>query len=149
MNQVINGHGVGSESGVAETCQSATYRRWHGVEVMAGGRFFSPSFPSAERSPPPIFSPRISLSLSNTVALPRPAITSAVIDALPIATTRAEGWLHGKVRGGSTVKLHKTANMEGRLRGWFAYLQLVALGQCFIDRGPYLPQRFGRTGLTD
>jgi hypothetical protein len=69
------------------------------------------------------------LSLSNGVALPRPVITSAVIVALQIAITRAEGWLHGKARGGSTVNVLKTTNTEGRLRGLFAYLQFVALGQ--------------------
>jgi hypothetical protein len=61
-----------------------------------------------------MLSPRISLSLSNEVALHHPVITSPVFVALRIAIARVEGWLRGKAPGGSTVSLVKMIT-AGRL----------------------------------
>lgn len=87
MSRMINGYGVGSD--VAGFCHSRTHRRQHGVNGVAG-HFFSPSFPSFERSPPPMLSPQILLSLSNGAALHHPVTASPVIVAPQIAITRVE-----------------------------------------------------------
>jgi hypothetical protein len=67
------------------------------------GDSFSSSILSSERSLPPMLSPRISLSLSNEVALHHPVIANPAIVALRIATAKVEEWPRGKAPGGSTV----------------------------------------------
>ena len=63
-----------------------------------------------------MLSPQILLSLSTAVALHRLVKASLVIVAPQTAIVRAEQWLRGKARGGSTVNLHKITTGGGRLR---------------------------------
>jgi hypothetical protein len=79
------------------------------------GDFFSSSFPSSERSPPPMLSPRISPSLSNGVALRHPVRASPGTGALRISIARVEEWPRGKAPGGSTVGLLKPTTAGRRL----------------------------------
>jgi hypothetical protein len=65
--------------------------------------FFSSSFPSSERFPPPMLSPLILPSLSNEDAFHRLVIASQVIVALRSAIARVEEWPRGKAPEGSTI----------------------------------------------
>jgi hypothetical protein len=66
--------------------------------------------------------PLILLSLSNVVALHHPVIGGLVFVAPQTAIIRAEEWLRGTARGGSTVNLHKVTIVGERDWGLFAYL---------------------------
>lgn len=104
----------GAESEVARSSDSKAHRGQH--RQGAAGHPFSFSFFLSERSHPPMLSPQILLSLSTAVALHRLVKASLVIVAPQTAIIRAEQWLRGKARGGSTVNLHKITTGGGRLK---------------------------------
>jgi hypothetical protein len=69
-----------------------------------------------------MFFPPILPSLSNVVALRHLVIGGLVFVAPQTAIIRAEEWLRGIARGGSTVNLREVTIVEGRDWGLLAYM---------------------------